>query len=116
MDFLSKAGISIDTATNKIKLGKSKLTKGKTYSVYPVHNWHNQLSDFQLISNSTISKSRAFSPFFLTFFRTGNYPFKDLKQAKINLNESSNVAEHFNQTRQTLQLAASNVSKAFSLS
>ena len=38
MDFLSKAGISIDTATNKIRLGKSKLTKGKTYSVYPVHN------------------------------------------------------------------------------
>ena len=38
MDFLSKAGISIDTATNKIRLGKSKLAKGKTYSVYPVHN------------------------------------------------------------------------------
>ena len=38
MDFLSKAGISIDTATNKIRLGKSKLAKGKTYSVYPIKN------------------------------------------------------------------------------
>ena len=28
MDFLSKAVISIDTATNKIRLGKSKLAKG----------------------------------------------------------------------------------------
>ena len=36
MDFLSKAGISIDTATNKVRLGKSKLAKGRTYSVYPV--------------------------------------------------------------------------------
>ena len=38
MDFLSKAGISIDTATNKIRLGKSNLAKGKSFSVYPVHN------------------------------------------------------------------------------
>ena len=38
MDFLSKAGISIDTATNKIWWGKSKLAKGKTFLVYPVHN------------------------------------------------------------------------------
>ena len=38
MDFLSKAGISIDTATNKIRLGKSKLAKGITFSVYPIQN------------------------------------------------------------------------------
>ena len=36
MDFLSKAGISIDTATNKVRLGKSKLARGRTYYVYPV--------------------------------------------------------------------------------
>ena len=38
MDFLSKAGISIDTATNKIRLGKRQLAKGKTFSVYPIKN------------------------------------------------------------------------------
>ena len=38
MDFLSKAGISIDTATNKIRLGNSKLPKGKTFLVYPFHD------------------------------------------------------------------------------
>ena len=62
-------------------------------------NWHLLLSDFQLIANSTISKSRKFSPFFLTFFRTGNFPFKDIKQSNINLNENSQVAKHFNRTR-----------------
>ena len=36
MDFLSKAGISIDTTTNKVRLGKSKLANGQTYSAYPV--------------------------------------------------------------------------------
>ena len=36
MDFLSKAGIAIDTATNKIRLGKNKLAKGKIYSVHHI--------------------------------------------------------------------------------
>ena len=30
-------------------------------------NWNLLLSDFQLIANSIVSKSRKFSPFFLTF-------------------------------------------------
>ena len=38
MNFLSKAGNYIDTATNTIQLGKSKLARGKTYSVYPIKN------------------------------------------------------------------------------
>ena len=78
-------------------------------------NWNSLLSDFQLVANSTISKSRKFSPFFLTFFRTGNYPFKDIKQSSINLNEDSQVAEHFNKTRRTLQLATIAATKAFNL-
>ena len=36
MDFLSKARISIDMSTNKVKLGKSKLATSRTYPVYPV--------------------------------------------------------------------------------
>ena len=76
-------------------------------------NWNLLLSDFQLIANSTISKSRKFSPFFLTFFRSGNFPFSELKQSKIDLNKNSQVAEHFNRTRKTLQLATEATTKAF---
>ena len=78
-------------------------------------NWNLLLSDFQLVANSTISKSRKFSPFFLTFFRTGNFSFSEIKQSNINLNENSQVAEHFNRTRKILQLATEANTKAFAL-
>ena len=46
-------------------------------------NWNLLLSDFQLIAKSIVTKSRKFSPFFFTFFRSGNFPLSDIKNYKI---------------------------------
>ena len=47
-------------------------------------NWHLKVPNLQTIINSSISSSRGFSPFFLTFFRHANFPFQQLKEKPIN--------------------------------
>ena len=66
-------------------------------------NWHNLLIlvKFQLITNSTISKSKVFSPFLLTFFRTWDFPFKEISTQRPLYHDIS-VSEKLNNTRQSL--------------
>ena len=66
-------------------------------------NWHLKIPNLQTIINSSVSSSRGFSPFFLTFFRHANFPFQDLHLKKPNYNENSTVAARFNLAQETLQ-------------
>ena len=49
--------------------------------------WHLKLPEFQTIINSTSSLSHGFSPFFLTFFRHANYPFRSMLSDPVTYNE-----------------------------
>ena len=40
--------------------------------------WHLKIPEFQTIINSTSSSSRGFSPFFMTYFRHANFPFRSM--------------------------------------
>ena len=66
-------------------------------------NWHLKVPNLQTIINSSVSSSRGFSPFFLTFFRHANFPFQQLQTKPINYNETSSVAAKFNLAQDTLQ-------------
>ena len=76
-------------------------------------NWDKKLSDFQLITNSTVSKARGYSPFFLTFFKHPNYPFQSTLHSEPNYNQDSLVADKFNMSRETLKTAFDNSSTSF---
>ena len=68
--------------------------------------WDEALPDFQTVINSTTSKSREHSPFFLTFFRHPNFPFASLTSSKPSLSEASTVAARLNFSAQILAQAA----------
>ena len=66
-------------------------------------NWHLKVPNLQTIINSSVSSSRGFSPFFLTFFRHANFPFQQLQSKPINYTEASTVAAQFNLAQDTIQ-------------
>ena len=68
--------------------------------------WDEALPDFQTVINSTTSKSREHSPFFLTFFRHPNFPFASLTSSGPNLSEASTVAARLNFSARILAQAA----------
>ena len=68
--------------------------------------WDEALPDFQTVINSTTSKSREHSPFFLTFFRHPNFPFASLTSSRPSLSEASTVAARLNFSAQILAQAA----------
>ena len=65
--------------------------------------WHLKVPNLQTIINSSISSSRGFSSFFLTFFKHANFPFQQLKNKPIYYNETSSVAAQFNMAQDTIQ-------------
>ena len=46
-------------------------------------NWHLKIPNLQTIINSSVSSTRGFSPFFLTFFRHANFPFQFVKSKPV---------------------------------
>ena len=66
-------------------------------------NWHLQIPNLLTVINSSVSSTRGFSPFFLTFFRHANFPFQKLKSQTITNNENSTVTARFNMAQDTLQ-------------
>ena len=75
-------------------------------------NWPNLLHEFQLITNSTLSHTREFSPFFLTFFRTPNFPFNNILSDR-HLHQSTHVSDKINNAKRVLQTACDNYNAAF---
>ncbi|MEL6275430.1 MAG: DDE-type integrase/transposase/recombinase [Bacteroidota bacterium] len=75
--------------------------------------WPYKLPTLQLILNSSKSASRQFSPFFLTFFRTANFPFQDLIGWKRNYSENSTVAERLNLAHTTILQAYKSFEQSF---
>ena len=66
--------------------------------------WH-EIPDFQTIVNSTVSKSRGFSPFFLTFFRHANFPFTSLVTERPSLGEHNTMHARINFSQKILKQA-----------
>ena len=77
-------------------------------------NWHFKVPNLQTIINSSVSSSRGFSPFFLTFFRHANFPFKQIQHEPIKYNESSPVAAQFNLAQDTIQQCQETLDNSFS--
>ena len=75
-------------------------------------NWPNLLHEFHLITNSTLSNTRGFSPFFLTFFRTPNFPFKHILSER-HLHQNSYVSDKINNVKKVLQTACDNYNSSF---
>ena len=75
-------------------------------------NWPNLLHEFQLITNSTLSHTRGLSPFFLTFFRTPNFPFNKIL-SDCHLHQSTYVSDKINNAKCVLQTACDNYNAAF---
>ena len=75
-------------------------------------NWPNLLHEFQLITNSTLSQSRGFSPFFFTFFRTPNFPFNNIFTQR-HLHQNWYVSDKINNAKTVLQQACDNYNNAF---
>ena len=67
--------------------------------------WHEMIPDFQTIVNSTVSKSRGFSPFFLTFFRHANFPFTSLVTERPSLGEHNTMHARINFSQKILKQA-----------
>ena len=73
-----------------------------------VHNqnlWHLRLPMCLLILNSTKSKSRQFSPFFLTYFRHARLPYSTMLRRPVNLKEDSTVAGKLQMANTVLRMA-----------
>ena len=83
-----------------------------TDSVSTQGNWPNYLHEFQLITNSTLSATRGFSPFFLTFFRTPNFPFNNILSDR-HLHQNSFVSDKINNAKRVLQKACDNYNANF---
>ena len=79
-------------------------------------NWPLKLPDLQTVLNSSLSGSRGFSPFFLTFFKHANFPFQQLAESQPNLNDSSSLAARFNLSIKTLKTCQANLDQAFEAS
>ena len=83
-----------------------------TSSADSQENWPNLLPEFQLIPNSTLSQTRGFSPFFLTFFRTPNFPFNNIISGKHHY-QNTYVSDKVNNAKQVLQKACNNYNASF---
>ena len=66
-------------------------------------NWHLRIPNLQTIINFSVSSTRGFSQFFLTFFKQANFPFQNFKSQPTNYNENSTVAAKFNLAQDTIQ-------------
>ena len=66
-------------------------------------NWHLRIPNLQTIMNSSVSSTRGFSLFFLTFFKHANFPFQNVKSKSTYYNENSTVAAKFNLAQDTIQ-------------
>ena len=75
-------------------------------------NWPNLLHEFQLITNSTLSQTRGFSPFFLTFFRTPNFPFNNILSDRHQY-QNTYVTDKINNAKRVLQKACDNYNASF---
>ena len=76
-------------------------------------SWYLSLNDFMLITNSSISKTRGFSPFFLTYFKHPNFPFQDFNKQYPLYQDDSNVADLINKSQKYISTAASNSLNSF---
>ena len=76
--------------------------------------WHLKIPEFQTIINSTSSSSRGFSPFFMTYFRHANFPFRSMLSNTLSYNEESRVNQQLNLARKTIREAEANVERSFS--
>ena len=83
-----------------------------TDSVSKQGDWPNFLHEFQLITNSTLSNTRGFSPFFLTFFRTPNFPFNNILSDR-HLHQNSFVSDKINNAKRVIQTACDNYNSSF---
>ena len=66
-----------------------------------------------LITNSSISKTRGFSPFFLTYFKHPNFPFQDFNKQNPLYQDNSNVTDLINKYQKYISTAASNSLNSF---
>ena len=66
-----------------------------------------------LILNSTKSKSRQFSPFFLPYFRHARLPFSTMLRRPLNLKEDSSVAGKLTMANIVLRLAMEKLDNNF---
>ena len=81
-----------------------------------VHNqnlWHLRLQMCLLILNSIKSKSRLFSPFFLTYFRHTRLPYTTMLRRPLNLKEDSSVAGKLRIANTVLGLAMEKLDNNF---
>ena len=84
-----------------------------TQNLSDQQSWHERMPELQTILNSTISKSRGYSPFFLTFFKQPNFPFQKLADRQDSYNESSTLEARLNFANKTLNQANQHVIDAF---
>ena len=66
-----------------------------------------------LIANASISKTRGFSPFFLTYFKHPNFPFQDFNKQDPLYHDNSTVADLLNKSQKYVSAAAENSHNSF---
>ena len=66
-----------------------------------------------LITNSSISNTRGFSPFFLTYFKHPIFPFQNFEKQNPLYQENSYVADLINKSQKDISTAANNSLNSF---
>ena len=84
-----------------------------TASLGDQQSWHLSLNDFMLITNASVSKTRGFSPFFLTYFKHPNFPFQDFDKQNPMYQDDSSVADLLNCSQKYISAAAKNSENSF---
>ena len=84
-----------------------------TSSLGDQQSWHLSLNDFMLITNARVSKTRGFSPFFLTYFKHPNFPFHDFEKQNPLYQNDSSVADLLNCSQKYISAAAKNSQNSF---
>ena len=75
--------------------------------------WHLRLPMCLIILNSTKSKSRQCSPFFLTYFRHARLPYSTMLRRPLNLKEDSTVARKLRMANTVLRMAMEKLDNNF---